>query len=241
LRDIWIVGDIWISRIDIVAWLILIVTAAACFFGAPLIWIILLSSIIAVFTIIHMVISYKAYSRLNEEEAERRRKSNINIGLFFLIMFSPMCLAITAMSRFYIVDWEWPILVAATIGLPIAYMQCRIIGGKGMPWFSAALTTTFFCYSGSGSLIWSLLLFTNAIGNPDLIGVHQSTIVALEMQRGRGPTAFWANFSDPPKLNGITDFKMDWQIYSQLAVGETACVKIRRGNLSLRWYTVTKC
>ena len=168
-------------------------------------------------------------------------KSDANSGLFFLIGFAPLGLALRAMYRFELIDWRWPLLVAMVIGLPLTLIQMRQIGGFDRHKVGAIVLSAFLCYMGPGSLIWSSLQFANDVGTPDLVASYHVQISAKHEQRGKYDTMYWVNAVDVPDLNGIEKFKLKRLAYERLSVGGDACIQVWRGMLPLRWYEVVQC
>jgi hypothetical protein len=98
------------------AWIMLPVIVAACFWSGARPWMFVgLAAVIAVATVLDIVLIYKSPVRGTDVDA--------NQGRFFLTSFAPLVLALAAMYRFELVDWQLPLLVAAALGLPIAAMQ----------------------------------------------------------------------------------------------------------------------
>jgi hypothetical protein len=241
VQDIWLAGDAWISRINLLAWLVLAATILACLSAVDIEWLLVLCIMIASATIFQVW-------RLNHlvERVRNRRTYGLasfaNGGLIALTCFAPIFLALTAMRRFELVDWQSFLVVAMVFGMPVAYLLTHFLSRKKVNKIGTALISCFFCYSGPGSLIWSSLQFANAVGSPVLIDFQQSKILEMHAQKGsRRHHTYAVTFETPPYLNGITWFELDSKTFNQLARGKTACVEVWRGNLRVRWYKVTRC
>jgi hypothetical protein len=167
-------------------------------------------------------------------------KSDANAWLCILAGFGPLGLALRAMYRFELVDWRWPLIVAIGFGLPLAVMVGRQFGAAKTSPIRSIILGAFLCYSGPGSLIWSGLQFANAMSSPALPTVDHVRISSKHEQHGKS-AMYWINATNPPDLNGIKDFKLDRSTYDRLNEGGDACIEVRRGSLSLRWYQVVEC
>jgi hypothetical protein len=178
---------------------------------------------------------------LNRKLSVPGLESNANEGRFWLTNFAPLGLALTAMYRFELVDWQWPVLVAFGIGAPFAIMQAVHLRGCDASRGPTIFLALFLCFTGPGSLIWSSLQFANDLGHPKLIHTYRSNISDTHRQRGRHDTMYWVTFVDPPKIGNVRDFKVDRDTFDHLTSGDLACVNVWQGMLSIRWYRVEKC
>lgn len=228
-------ADKWYGSVNMVAWPLLVTVIGVCLWHDAPSWFLLAVSVMIGSTSL-IAASFKPGELSNEAV-----KSDANSGLFALTGFAPLGLALKAMYRFELVDWQWPLFVAAAIGLPLTFMQMRPLGGVARHKVGAILLSIFFCFAGPGSLIWSALQFANDIGKPTLIANFRVQVSAKHEQRGKYDTMYWINTVQRPEINGLEDFKVKELTYERLSVGGDACILVRRGVLPLRWYEVVEC
>jgi len=232
------------AGLNVASWLVLIATAAALFLAGARLWIfILLAGLIGVLTVFDILLPRRP---------PRSARSNEDSGRSLATRFAPLALAIAALWRFDLVDWQIPLLIAAALGLPVAAIQTFQLRPEvkfgGRPISSPigrrvlmAILIPFFCYMGPGSLVWSSVVFVNAMIKPELANTFRSPVLKKYEDRGRyGPT-YSVTFRSMPALNGITFFRLGSRTYARLNVGRDACVEVWRGGLSIRWYQVTTC
>ena len=234
--------EIPLSRIDWqfsianrAAWGISVIVVGACLLPNVPSWLLfLVSMIVAAVTIVSSRFRRDA---LSPEVA----KANTNAGLVVLTSFLPQVLVLKTLFRFEILDWFWPLVVAIVIGLPATFVRLRSLPSMSSGRVGTIGLALFLAYTGTGSLIWSAILFANDMGQPALVADHRVVISAKHEQRGKNYTEHWINAANPPDLKGIRDFSLDRATYETLAVGGNACIEVWRGALSLRWYRVTAC
>lgn len=230
--------------LNVASWLVLMATAAALFSGTARLWIfVLLAGLIATITVVDLLLTPRSPESV---------RSNEDSGRSLVARFAPLGLALAALWRFDLVDWQLPFLIAAALGLPIAAIQTFQLlpgvkfGGRSVSsptgrWLSMIILTPFFCYAGPGSLVWSSVVFVNAMVQPELASTFRSPVLKKYESKGRyGPT-YSVTFRSTPALNDITFFRLGGSTYDQLDVGRDACLEVWRGGLSLRWYRVTTC
>ncbi|MEP7222006.1 MAG: hypothetical protein ABI673_04990 [Novosphingobium sp.] len=217
------------------AWPLIALVIASCLWrNAPNWWLLCLCVIIAGTTVV-------AVWFLPGKVSRKAFQSDANSALFMLTGFIPLGLTLRAIYRFELVDWEWPVVVAAVTGLPIAFLLARPLRGPSAGPIGTAILSLFLTYSGPGSLIWSGLQFANAVGNPVLVAVHRVRIAYKHAQRGRHDITYTLRAANPPELNSITNLRVNKSTYESVSLGGEACIEVWQGWLPLRWYRVTDC
>lgn len=227
--------DKWYGTVNRAAWPLLVFTIGVCLWHDAPSWFLL--AVCGVIGSASLIAANFKPGELSDEAV----KSDANSGLFALTGFAPLGLALRAMYRFELVDWQWPLLVAAAIGLPLTFMQMRPLGGVARHKIGMIFLAAFFCFAGPGSLIWSALQFANDIDKPTLVANFRVQVSGKHEQRGKYDTMYWVNVVHRPDLNGIEDFKLKKLTYERLSVGRDACIQVWRGTLPLRWYGVVEC
>jgi hypothetical protein len=168
-------------------------------------------------------------------------KADANSALLTLAGFAPIGLSLKAIYRFELVDWHWPLALAAAVGLPATFILFKPHRKPSASLLAMAIFTIPFCFCGTGSLVWSGLQFANDAAGSERVELHRIQIATRHEQRGKYDTMYSVTAVNPPDLNGITRFKLNKSIYDRLTVGGNACIEVWRGMLLLRWYRVSEC